>query len=188
MECVPQFAGDPKVLSCDFTFIKDSFDSLTALFFVSVITSFIDASVTSIWDGVVDGVGNLVLWNFPAAQTYWRHFITAREHKVCLCFKHWLGVEANTSVNSSLSWEWLPWVISHGVVNNTKLSISPLISAFVVVHELSQSLNSVFWEFCVVSKSNCFPINVSLVYPSSVSSNYLIKEGFLAIGWNSDSW
>jgi len=67
MECVPQLAGDPEILSGYQAFINGFLDSLTALFLIAVVTCLVNAPVSR-FDGTVDGVSHLFLWDFPAAE------------------------------------------------------------------------------------------------------------------------
>ena len=68
MISVPELASDPQFFSRDLTFVNDLFDSFTALFFVSVVTSFVNASIACVGDSVINCISNLILWDLPAAQ------------------------------------------------------------------------------------------------------------------------
>jgi hypothetical protein len=73
---VPKLGSNPEILSFYNTFIKNLLNCISAFLFITVIRSFINASVASRSNGIVDNLSDLILWNFPAAKANAWHFIS----------------------------------------------------------------------------------------------------------------
>ena len=81
VESVPQFGGDPKVLSRDESFVNCLFDSFSDLNLVSIIACWVEASIAGL-DGLVDGFSAFVLGDFPEAKAELGHLSASRQSKV----------------------------------------------------------------------------------------------------------
>ena len=74
VECVPELASNPEVLSGNQTFINGFLYSISALFLVAVVTCLVNAPVSR-FNGAVDGVSHLFLGDFPAAEADLWHLV-----------------------------------------------------------------------------------------------------------------